>query len=220
MIKTACSIFDTFGRKSLKWKFTRIYRRNLFGGKQSRAGQGSDLSQTRVIVQELPKLLKELNARSMVDAPCGDFFWMEEVELPVGKYVGVDIVEQMIQQNQANYGNQQRSFLVMNIVEDVVPRADLILCRDCLVHLSFDDCKKVIRSFIKSGSRYLLTTTFTGRLKNDDLGEGLWRTLNLQIPPFDFPNPMMIINEKCTELGGQYSDKSLGLWMLKDIQLP
>ena len=79
---------------------------------------------------------------------------------------------------------------------------------------------KVIDNFMKSGSKYLLTTTFVNRTRNDDLGKGFWRTLNLEIAPFQFPMPIKILNEKCTEYGGAYSDKSLGLWVLKDIHNP
>jgi hypothetical protein len=48
---------------------------------------------------------------------------------------------------------------------------------------------------------------------------GKWRPLNMQLPPFNFPNPICIINEKCTEGEGEFKDKSLGLWRLKDIIL-
>ncbi len=50
-----------------------------------------------------------------------------------------------------------------------------------------------------------------------DIGKGLWRTLNLEIHPFHFPKPITVINEHCTEGNGEYSDKSLELWLLEDI---
>lgn len=200
-----------------KKRFSEIFRKNLFKGTESMSGEGSGLIQTSVIRQELPKLLKEIKAHSLIDAPCGDLFWIKEIELPVEKYLGIDIVEELIDQNKKKYANQQRSFMALDIIEDEIPKADIILCRDCLVHLSFKQCIKVIKNFKKSGAIYLLTTTFTERLKNNDLGRGLWRTLNLEKPPFNFPMPIKIINENCSEYNGEYSDKSMGLWLLEDI---
>jgi hypothetical protein len=175
------------------------------------------LIQTERIREEIPRMLKSLGAGSLVDAPCGDFFWMKEVCLPVQRYVGIDVVPELIRANSEKYGNTCRSFLEMNIIEEVVPCADIVLCRDCLVHLTFEQCFKIIENFRKSGSPYLLTTTFTDRTRNEDLGDGFWRTLNLEAPPFDFPPPKAVIVEGCSEYDGAYADKSLGLWSFKQL---
>ncbi len=50
-----------------------------------------------------------------------------------------------------------------------------------------------------------------------DMGKGLWRMLNLEIHPFHFPKTVTVINEHCTGGNSEYSDKSLGLWLLEDI---
>ena len=86
------------------------------------------------------------------------------------------------------------------------------------MHLNFADVKKVLNNFKRSGSRYLLTTTFPGHNVNRDLvGKDIWRTLNLQVAPFNLPAPLRLINEMCSEGNGAYVDKSLGLWRLSDI---
>lgn len=60
-------------------------------------------------------------------------------------------------------------------------------------------------------SRYLLTTTYTERQINVESATGGWRPLDLQLPPFNFPAPLAVINENCTEGDGQYADKSFGV---------
>jgi len=142
---------------------------------------------------------------------------MKEIDLPVDKYIGIDIVKDIIVCNKVTYSNPSREFLELNIIEDELSGADLILCRDCFVHLSFANCQKILKNFRNSGSKYLLTTTFTDRSHNDGLGKVFWRTINLELPTFNFPKPISIINEDCTEYDGNYTDKSLGLWLLKDI---
>jgi hypothetical protein len=63
----------------------------------------------------------------------------------------------------------------------------------------------------------LLTTTFPAAADNEDIVTGDWRVLNLECSPFDFPPPMELLNEGCTEAGGRFADKSLGLWRIADL---
>ena len=95
---------------TLKEKFSNIYHNNTFGGRKSRSGEGSDLDQTTVIRRELPKLLLELGAKTFLDAPCGDRYWMKEVSLGVDKYIGVDIVEELILKHNQQFGNTTNRF--------------------------------------------------------------------------------------------------------------
>jgi len=221
MLKRLSSLFrsNPSAGKNLKDKFKDIYVNNKFGGKESRSGEGSNLAQTEVIRTELPKLLDEFGARIFIDAPCGDLYWIKETRLNIDKYIGIDIVEELIEANKVKFRNDHyREFHCLNLVENILPRADLIFCRDCLVHLHNKDIKKLIANLRESQSTYLLTTTFTKRKKNVDLiGGNIWRPLNLQAPPFNFPPPLRLINEKCSEGDNKFSDKCLGLWRLLDL---
>lgn len=211
--------------KDLKEKFSEVYDKNLFAGRKSRSGEGSDDVQTEIIRREIPKVIKDYHIKTFLDAPCGDWYWMSQTPLGVEKYFGVDIVNSMIKKNQEKYGNSSTVFKSLNLTTDPLPSADLIFSRDCLVHLSYEDALNILKNFKKSGAKYLLTTTFTNRDKNSDLidehGNVLfWRTLNMQLSPFNFPDPILLINEGCTEDNGNYTDKCLGLWSLSDIKLP
>jgi hypothetical protein len=206
----------------LKHKFSEIYEKNIFGGKVSRSGEGSDLVQSAVIRQELPRLINRLAVKSFLDAPCGDWCWMKETDLKVERYIGVDIVDALIEKNQSLFGNASINFICLDLAEGNVPQVDLIFSRDCLVHLTFEHALRIISNFKHSGSTYLLTTTFTNLRENSNLvgKDSFWRPLNMQLYPFNFPEPLLLINEKCTEEKGQFTDKCLGLWLLKDITLP
>jgi hypothetical protein len=205
--------------KSRKQKFTEIYEKCGFSGEEfPMSGIGSSLDQTEQLRRRLPLLFSEYGITSLVDAPCGDFTWMEHVNLEGVEYHGFDIVRSVVEKNRLRYGRDNIQFDELDIVKQVPLRADLILCRDCLVHLSNGDALKALANFKKSGSRYLLTTTFTDREENTDLVSGRgWRTINLNKPPFNLPRPLTLIVEGCTEADGQFGDKSLGLWLLKDL---
>ena len=188
-------------------------------GDESLSGPGSCLAQTIELRERLPLLLESMGVRSLVDAPCGDFNWMAGVRLGLDEYVGVDILEELVAENRRRHGGARRRFLCLDIRRDPLPGADCILSRDLLVHLSFADAFRTLQNFKRSGARYLLTTTFTGERENRDTSQGQWRTLNLERPPFDFPAPMRILDERCTEAGGTYRDKSLALWPLEHLPL-
>ena len=105
---------------------------------------------------------------------------------------------------------------ISRLLASDLPEYHLVFCRDCLVHFSYQDVRKALKNLIRSESKYLLTTSFPGR-KNYDIVTGNWRALDLEAPPFDFPKPLLIINEGCTERNGRYADKSMVLWDLSQL---
>lgn len=204
-------------RLPIEKRFEKIYFKNKWRGRESRSGTGANLLQTRMIRKELPAILKHINANSLLDIPCGDFNWMREVDLNISAYIGADIVEGIIKVNNQKYRQEHRTFTVLDVTRDELPKVDVILCRDCLGHFSFKDISRAIANIKKSESRYLLTTTLTEHAENVDIITGRWRPLNLQKAPFHWPEPIRTINEGCTQSEGRHHDKSLGLWRISDI---
>ena len=199
-----------------KERFTEIFEKNLFGGKSSRSGEGSSLEQTEVIRLELPKVFEQFSIKSILDAPCGDWNWMRLVDLAGINYTGVDIVDKIILDNQNKYQKKNINFKIQNLIEDNLPKADLILCRDCLQHLTYENIFKAINNFKRSGSKYLLTTNFPRFEKNHDLIEkDIWRALNLNKEPFNFKTPILSIIER--EVGQPYFNKNLDMWLINEL---
>ncbi len=209
--------FDRLTDNSIEDRFNYIYRTNHWRGKKSISGQGSELSQTKTIRENLPEIFVKYKIQSMLDLPCGDFNWMENISLNLSSYIGGDIVQEIIDSNNRNYSNEIRSFVKLDITKDPLPKVDLIFCRDCFVHLSNDDILKAIENIKKSQAKLFMTTTFTACRSNEDIVTGDWRILNLMKKPFNFPKATLILNENCTEGDGTYADKSLGLWKINDL---
>ncbi len=220
MIKKILSKISSGFRKNesgdLKSKFTEIHDKNLFHGVESVSGTGSDLFQTRIISVEIPKLLKKYDAKTFIDAPCGDFYWMQHVDFGDIKYIGLDIVEKLVNNNGSKFNSPYRSFMCKDIVNDELPQGDVIMIRDCWVHLSYEDTMKCVMNLKRSNIKYVLTTSFPNCKINEDLTK-IWRPLNLQNEPFNFPKPLQVIVEGCTENEGKYTDKSLMLWAINDL---
>ena len=186
---------------------------------ESVSGPGSSLAQTAALRSQLPLLLNHLGVRTLLDAPCGDFNWMQHVELGLDAYIGVDILTELMAELQLRHGCGNRRFIRQNLIEDVLPHADTIICRDLLPHLKYSEIDAVLRNFRRSGATYLITTTFTGERTNHDTSGGKWRTLNLGLPPFNFPPPLLSVNEKCSEGAGAFADKCLAVWRLDTLPL-
>jgi SAM-dependent methyltransferase len=207
-----------FAELDLAARFERIHETNLWGADTSVSGVGSELAATASIRERLPDLLKERGVRSLLDAPCGDFRWMASLDLDLERYVGTDIVPSIIEPLQRRYqGDARRSFILADLTRDALPRCDLVLSRDCLVHFSFATLERALRNLKASGAIWLLTTTFPELERNEDIEDADWRPLNLEAPPFRWPAALEVINERCTEAGGAYADKSLALWRLSDL---
>lgn len=187
-------------------------------GGDTLSGPGSSLAQTAALRRELPDLLKELGVGVLLDAGCGDHHWLGRTPLPIDRYIGVDLVPDLIARNE-KLALPGRRFLVADFTRDDLPPADLVLTRDTLVHYDFATALRALANLRRTGARWLLATTFPDRRANGDSDLGGWRPLNLTLQPFAFPPPLRLIREGCTEQGGAYRDKSLGLWRMEDLRL-
>jgi len=140
---------------------------------------------------------------------------MQHVDMEGIQYMGSDIVPQIIESNRSNFPELQ--FEVLDLTRDSLPEVDLIICRDCLVHLDYNAINDALKNIKRSNARYLLTTTFNKHTNNHDIVTGDWRPLNLEIAPFKWSHPLHLIDEKCTENDGECSDKMLALWKIEDL---
>jgi hypothetical protein len=206
--------FGRTPRSAMEAIFSEIHRGNLWGDPESVSGPGSGLRRTALWRDGLAELLQRLGVRSLVDAPCGDFLWMNALALDLDDYVGVDVVPELVAANARAYARPGRRFLALDFTRDALPHADAVLCRDGLVHLSFADIADALRNFAHS-AQWLIATTFTTLEANADIATGGWRPLNLQRPPFDFPAPIALLDERRLDDHGVSVHKHLGVWDLR-----
>lgn len=200
-------------------RFALIYKSGYWKGvgAGSLSGEGSSLVATEKIRKALPGLLVRLNIRSMLDVPCGDWFWMSKVELGGVDYVGGDIVDELVQMNQRQHGQRARQFRKINLIEDDLPRVDLVFVRDCLVHLEPAQIQQCVRNVVKSGATYFATTTFSDVLENTPpVLKDRWRPLNMMLPPYSFPTPVELLDDSWADNPADRY-KCLGVWRVSDL---
>ena len=171
--------------------FAKAYAAEVWGSAESRSGHGSEVGATTSIRPFLSELFAQLSIRTFLDVPCGDWNWMRLVDLEGVDYIGADIVPAVIESNRARFSRYGVRFMVADLIRDDLPRADLVLCRDCWVHLSFQDIAAILENFRRSGATWLLLSNSPHMTKNSNQFTGLrWRHLNLQLAPFFFPPPL------------------------------
>jgi SAM-dependent methyltransferase len=194
-------------------RFTTIYETHFWVDDESRSGGGSNLYATEKIRKAIPGLFLKYGVRSVLDIPCGDFFWFREMKLDLDSYIGGDIVSPLIASVAEKYTSPTRSFRVMDLTRDMLPDCDLILVRDCFIHLSFEAIIAALRNITQSKIRYLLTTHYADAV-NVDIETGFYHAVNLFAPPFNFPPALELIDDSAKGL----MSRQLGLWQVDDLR--
>nr|WP_306267874.1 class I SAM-dependent methyltransferase [Pararhizobium sp. IMCC3301] len=199
-------------QRSCQTVFRQIARNNTWDGTESVSGPGSTMEATSLLRAALPDLLEKYEIRSFLDIPCGDAYWISQA-LPAGiEYVGADIVSGLIERNRAEKGDFGQ-FKVLDLVNSELPTCDLVMVRDCLIHLPNKAVIQALQNIRRSGARYLLTTTYPDWAQNIDIEFGGFRPVDLEKAPFCLPQPLVMILE--TE--HSQSGKTMCLWTVADL---
>jgi hypothetical protein len=117
-------------------RFEEIFSNHEWGG-GSRSGPGSDPSHTRPFVDFCHSWLSaHPDIKTVVEVGCGDWATSSLIDFADRSYIGIDIVEPLISENQRKYGSSRVSFQTLDFVDDELPTADLLIAKDVLQHLS------------------------------------------------------------------------------------
>lgn len=128
--------------------FIKAYERNLFGGNLSRSGPGSEGEHVKQKTQIVSDIIEGYDVKSILDIGCGDVFWMRDLFDKVTKYVGVDIVPQVIEDNKAKFPEQEFFCKDMTTEKDLAEfdnQYDLILALDVFHHLMHEEIESLVR---------------------------------------------------------------------------
>ena len=109
-------------------------------------------------VESVKRFLEQVGeAPSIVDLGCGDFNMGRQIRPFCGDYVACDVVPGLIADNAQRFAGLNVDFRVVDMVDDVLPKADVVFLRQVLQHLSNAMIGKVLAKLPKS-YRYLVLT--------------------------------------------------------------
>ena len=167
---------------SNKEVFSKIYKEDLWHGG---SGAGSKLENIKEYVDILQKYIDKPEVKTVLDLGCGDWQFSKFLDLSSVSYLGVDVVESVIESNSTSYSASNIKFISRDITTYEVPKADLIICKDVLQHLSNKDVVTILVKIITSSKFSLITNDFNpDNTENKDIDNGNYRCLDLTLSPF------------------------------------
>jgi 2-polyprenyl-3-methyl-5-hydroxy-6-metoxy-1,4-benzoquinol methylase len=162
--------------------FSKIYKEDLWHGG---SGAGSKLENIKEYVDILQKYIDKPEVKTVLDLGCGDWQFSKFLDLSSVSYLGVDVVESVIESNSTSYSASNIKFISRDITTYEVPKADLIICKDVLQHLSNKDVVTILVKIITSSKFSLITNDFNpDNTENKDIDNGNYRCLDLTLSPF------------------------------------
>lgn len=185
-----------FSDERVQEVFRSIYLEDIWGNPETRSGWGSTTSGpngTERIRAAIGGIFKDFDVASILDAPCGDFNWMQHLDLGGRRYVGVDIVPEVVERNRLLFARPDRQFECADIIMDCLPEADLAIVRDVLIHLTNEQAVRALKNVLASQPKYLLISNYAKISHNGDTFTGGLRLYNLRHPPFSeigLPEPI------------------------------
>lgn len=189
--------------------FSQIYANGVWvthENQDSLSGAGSTQIATAELVPHLSAFLKEVGCRQLADIGCGDFNWMRNIEGDFD-YLGIDVVPQVINENNAKYANDRRQFICMDATSTAINPGDVAVCREVLFHLSFRDGLQLLRNIKAAGFKYVLLTNDKSVWFNSDIHSGDFRRINLLKSPFSLRRPQRELRDDNVSDG-----RALAVW--------
>ncbi|WP_045475152.1 class I SAM-dependent methyltransferase [Winogradskyella sp. PG-2] len=138
----------------------QIYEQHLWGGKDLDFYSGEGSHNPEIIQPYLDAVRSFLKSHkgklTVCDLGCGDFNIGKQLYKYSKKYVSVDIVETLIERNKKLYKQENLEFQCLDISRDELPKADCIILRQVLQHLSNKEIQSIVNKLINY--KYIILT--------------------------------------------------------------
>ena len=157
--------FQKFKKLSLKETFETIYNDKLWTPEDEKknftfySGLGSHKSEfiSEYLIKTKNFLKSFDRAPDILELGCGDFKVSSNLVKFSNSFIACDIFEDLIELNKKKFVDKKLKFMVLDITNDELPKADVCIVRCVLQHLS----NKMINNFlqqIEGKFKYLLVT--------------------------------------------------------------
>lgn len=167
-------------RDNLNLVFNSIYESNFWG---YGSGPGSDEKLCENYVKFLQDFFKEKKITSIVDCGCGDWQFSKNIDFSGIDYKGFDVANFVIEKNINQFQKENVSFFLYKGDFNLLPNADLIICKDVLQHLNNGKISEFIANLYRF--KFALITNDIGKDVNNDCLNGGYRSIDLRKAPFN-----------------------------------
>ncbi len=175
--------------------------------------EAQDLQSRRVsAAAELLQIVRKLGVHTLCEFPCGEVF--SDAMDPSIRYIGADPSRAAIRRNRLAHRGTGLRFVHIIPIYGGLPRVDLVACLGFVERVPFREASRILREIAASGARYVALTTCPLMLENFDTATGDHRPVNVQKPPFGFPDATWSCPHP--DMGGR-PDRTIGVWELDRI---
>ncbi len=138
--------------------FNDVYVRGLWGSEsEGLSGEGSYGDLAEHYVQIVEDMIHKIDAASVLDLGTGDFNIGQKLCHLVEQFIAADVSSVIIERNRVLFAAERTvNFIQLDACSDPLPRADLVLIRQVLQHLSNDEIEAVLQNLERSGCRRAL----------------------------------------------------------------
>jgi SAM-dependent methyltransferase len=167
--------------EELRGTFSYIYENDLWG---QGSGLGSFPEYTQPYVGMLQRFLHDHAIRSVVDVGCGDWEFSRLIDWTGVDYLGLDLVEPVIEANRKAFATSSIAFEVATVGEPLPP-ADLVVCKDVLQHLPIAVVADYLAEFRQRFKHVLVTNdVYPDADTNAECPLGSSRAIRPDLGPF------------------------------------
>ena len=138
----------------------QVYSLGLWGDNGSKFYSGTGSHNPKVVIPYLNAITTFLtsfeNSLTVCDLGCGDFNIGKELVRHTKKYIAVDIVPALIAYNKSIFKEENLEFRCLDIATAALPKADCVILRQVLQHLSNAEIKQVVSKL--TNFQYIILT--------------------------------------------------------------
>ena len=177
------------GRAVFEW----IYDRGGWSGLGS--GPGSSARYNRPFLNFLSNFARKADIRSIVDYGCGDWTMFSEYQFGNIDYLGIDIVDSVVEANRNRYSGPGIEFRLARPLAGETCSADLLLMKDVMIHLPNGHCAEFL-DYARNRFRFGI---FVNDMRsheagvNEDIRMGGYRPIDITKPPFNWPARTLLV---------------------------
>lgn len=202
----------------------QIYEQHLWGGQQFDYYSGFGSHNPKLVEPYLEAVIDFLRLfqpfLTVCDLGCGDFNIGRHLIKYTSNYIGIDIVESLIERNKLKFRAENLEFKCLDISKDKLPKADCVILRNVLQHLSNAEIQNILYK-LKNYKYLILTEHLPSKefVPNTDIiaGQGIRLKKNSGVDILQHPFHFQIKNEKTLLKLELTDDKGIIVTMLYEV---
>ncbi|WP_296638048.1 class I SAM-dependent methyltransferase [Polaribacter sp.] len=194
----------------------QIYDQNLWGGNKDEFYSGSGSHNPIIVEPYLEVVINFLKSFqepiTVLDLGCGDFNIGGQLFAFSKKFIAIDIAVNVINYNKAKYSHNNLEFQCLDISKDDLPKADVVILRQVLQHVSNEEVQSVLNK-LKEYKYVILTEHLPNQefIPNKDIISGQGIRIKSQSGLIITESPFKFKCKKQQELASTILDNNKGV---------